>query len=629
MSPRGLLRSAVRLTAVFTLVTFCIQAPIAQAATVKTIYVSTSGNDSNNGSATAPLRTIQAAVNVAQPGDTVEVRAGAYPERVLIDRSGTSDAWLTVQAGEGQKVVTRGFEIGDTKKVSYVKVSGFEVTDTPLGWQASSAIGVYGDYITVSGNYIHHTYMTDGCAIGPGHLADPLYQVTNIVVENNTIAYCRGTGIGVNGTGWIVSGNDISHGHNLSALGVPGGDADGMRTHGSGHVIRDNRLHDFYYTESGAPPNDPHIDAFQAFVATNNLVFERNRIWNWDGSWFMFNGTFRGDIDGITIRNNVFESSGKSGYLSSLCHVTNVTVVSNTFVNAKWSALRFWGGAPDGGSTATVVNNIFYWTTPTTTAQAWSAENSSTVANDHNLCFPLNTKGFPKEGATEVGGLWGVDPKLVSPSARDFSLSGGSPARDSANGDFAPATDIEGRSRVDDPLMPNTGSGAITYADIGAFEGVASSPPLPPPASPRSEQEVYRLYNKRTGAYFWTASMAEKSAFLRKLGKRGRYEGVGFTLYTTSTANVSPVWRIYNKRTRKYYYTVSAAARDRMLRRTKGTRLDGAAFLASSVATGMPVYQIYNRRSRVYYYTADAAQRAHLMKKHGYRNSGVAFYLAP
>jgi hypothetical protein len=616
------------LTAVFALITFCIQVPIAQAATVKIIYVSTSGNDSNDGSATAPLRTIQAAVNVAQPGDTVEVRAGAYPERVLIDRSGTSDAWLTVQAGEGQKVVTRGFEIGDTKKVSYVKVSGFEVTDTPLGWQASSAIGVYGDYITVSGNYIHHTYMTDGCAIGPGHLADPLYQVTNIVVENNTIAYCCGTGIGVNGTGWRVANNDISHGHAMGPTGAPtAGDTDGMRVFGSDHLITGNSLHDFYYSES--PGSVVHIDAFQTFGASTNVVYEKNRVWNWDGTWFMLNGTFRGDIDRITIRNNLFESTGKSGYLSSLCHVTNLTIVSNTFVNATWSAIRMWGDAVNGGCTATLKNNIFYWTTPTTTATAWSADNGSTVVSDHNLCYPLNAKRLPLEGPTEAGGLWGVNPKLVSPSARDFSLSQGSPARDAANGDFAPATDIEGRPRVDDPLMPNTGSGAITYADIGAFEGEASSTPPPALASPRIEQEVYRLYNKRTGAYVWTASMAEKSAFLRKLGKRGRYEGVGFTLYTTSTANVSPVWRIYNKRTRKYYYTVSAAARDRMLRRTKGTRLDGAAFLASSVATGTPVYQIYNRRSRVYYYTADAVQRAHLMKKHGYRKSGVAFYLAP
>jgi hypothetical protein len=149
------------------------------------------------------------------------------------------------------------------------------------------------------------------------------------------------------------------------------------------------------------------------------------------------------------------------------------------------------------------------------------------------------------------------------------------------------------------------------------------------PLAPPRFKQVHRLYNKKTGGYLWTMSLAEKYAFLKTLGKRGRYDGVAFTLDASSTANVAPVWRIYNKKTRKYFYTASAAERDRMIRKTRGTRVDGTAFLASSVATGQPVYQIYNRSTRVYYYTVDAAERAHLMKRHRYRNYGVAFYLGP
>ena len=41
--------------------------------------VSTSGKDLNAGTALAPLASLQRAVMLAQPGDTITVRAGVYP----------------------------------------------------------------------------------------------------------------------------------------------------------------------------------------------------------------------------------------------------------------------------------------------------------------------------------------------------------------------------------------------------------------------------------------------------------------------------------------------------------------------------------------------------------------------
>lgn len=53
------------------------------------VIVSTSGNDSNSGSAAAPVRTIQKGVALAPTGGTVVVRAGVYRETVTISRSVT------------------------------------------------------------------------------------------------------------------------------------------------------------------------------------------------------------------------------------------------------------------------------------------------------------------------------------------------------------------------------------------------------------------------------------------------------------------------------------------------------------------------------------------------------------
>ena len=75
------------------------------------IHVAISGNDGQTGTKVAPLRTIQRAAELAQPGDTVTVHAGVYRERVNPPRGGTSDRKRIVfQAASGEKVEIKGSE---------------------------------------------------------------------------------------------------------------------------------------------------------------------------------------------------------------------------------------------------------------------------------------------------------------------------------------------------------------------------------------------------------------------------------------------------------------------------------------------------------------------------------------
>ena len=91
---------------------------VAQAKEVKSLqsprqwHVSISGNDSADGSATAPLRHIQTAAERAYPGDVVIVHEGVYRERVAPPRGGESkERPITYQAAEGEKVFTRSIYI--------------------------------------------------------------------------------------------------------------------------------------------------------------------------------------------------------------------------------------------------------------------------------------------------------------------------------------------------------------------------------------------------------------------------------------------------------------------------------------------------------------------------------------
>ncbi len=75
-------------------------------------HVAITGNDTNPGTPAAPLRTIQRAADLAQPGDTITVHEGVYRERVNPPRGGTSDnKRIVYQAALGEKVEIKGSEV--------------------------------------------------------------------------------------------------------------------------------------------------------------------------------------------------------------------------------------------------------------------------------------------------------------------------------------------------------------------------------------------------------------------------------------------------------------------------------------------------------------------------------------
>ncbi len=109
---------------------------IAAAASAAEYHVATTGNDRNPGSASQPLRTIQAAADLAQPGDTITVHEGTYRERITPPRGGESDTKRIVyQAATGEKVEVKGSEV----------VTGWK----PLAdgvWKVTLPNSFFGDY---------------------------------------------------------------------------------------------------------------------------------------------------------------------------------------------------------------------------------------------------------------------------------------------------------------------------------------------------------------------------------------------------------------------------------------------------------------------------------------------------
>lgn len=89
-----------------------IVVPAAFAALAATIdiYVSPSDSDSAMGTLTAPIRSIQSAVDKATAGSTIYLRGGthALTTNVQISKVGTSSAPFTMRAYDSEKVVIDG-----------------------------------------------------------------------------------------------------------------------------------------------------------------------------------------------------------------------------------------------------------------------------------------------------------------------------------------------------------------------------------------------------------------------------------------------------------------------------------------------------------------------------------------
>jgi hypothetical protein len=88
----------------------CLPAPV-HGRTLVVNQAHPKAGDENAGTEAAPLRTINAAAQAAEPGDTVLVHAGVYRERVAPARGGTAEAPIVYRAAAGEEVRIKGSDV--------------------------------------------------------------------------------------------------------------------------------------------------------------------------------------------------------------------------------------------------------------------------------------------------------------------------------------------------------------------------------------------------------------------------------------------------------------------------------------------------------------------------------------
>jgi hypothetical protein len=150
-------------------------------------YVSTNGSDSNNGSASAPWRTISHATTKVAAGATVHVAPGTYKESIMVNDNalaGTATARIVFLSDQkwGAKIVGNGsapaFQLRSND--DYIDIIGFDISNPG----ASQGIETYASNGRIEGNRVHN--VSGGCP-SYGGAAIHLYSGANNVVNGNFV----------------------------------------------------------------------------------------------------------------------------------------------------------------------------------------------------------------------------------------------------------------------------------------------------------------------------------------------------------------------------------------------------------------------------------------------------------
>jgi hypothetical protein len=123
----------------------------------KEYHVAKTGNDKNPGTQEAPFLTIQAAANIAQPGDVITVHEGVYREWVKPPRGGNSDfERIVYQAADGEKAEIKGSEILKGWKKITENMWSVVIPNTFFGDYNPYTDKIHGDWFNDLGR-VHHT----------------------------------------------------------------------------------------------------------------------------------------------------------------------------------------------------------------------------------------------------------------------------------------------------------------------------------------------------------------------------------------------------------------------------------------------------------------------------------------
>jgi parallel beta-helix repeat protein len=420
--------------------------------------------------------TIQGAIDGASNGDTVQVAAGTYTENINFNGKNIS----VIGAGPNLSIID-----GDGSG-SVVKCNSGETSTTVLGGftitNGSATVG--------AGMYNYNSSPTVTNCTFSGNTADSggggMYNNSS----RPTVTNCTFSGNSApNDGGGMYNRSSSPTVINCTFSGNTAGAGGGMSNSSNSNPTVTNCT---FSGNTGTSSSGGMFNYLNSSPTVTNCTFSGNSANNYGGGMFNFsssptvtNCTFSGNtstyygggmannsdssptVTNCTFSGNTayFAGGGMFNYINSSPTVTNCTFSGNSANNSG-------GGMFNEQASPTVSNCILWGDSPD--------EIYTSGASTVTVSFSDVQGGLPG-GIIDGGGNIAVDPLFVDADGPDNTigteddnllLSSGSPCIDSGSFfDFNSLFDLGGNYRyVDDPTTINTGSGVLTFLDMGAYE---------------------------------------------------------------------------------------------------------------------------------------------------------------
>lgn len=440
-------------------------------------YVSTDGSDSNNGtSVNTPFKNINYAVNFAalKGGDIVYIKGGTYYERVIMNKSGTSDQSRiliknydnTIPVIDGTNIiwdyidgVSGLFEI----RSRYVTLDGIKVINVVANADAAGILvrGPSTSFVTVIRCVTNNT-RTSGIAVWGRTTGANYSGATDIRIESCDISGAVNNGyqehltIAQGVDRYVVCWNKV-HDQTKPAkdINLPIGIDSKINVRNG--KIYGNQVYNLYKS------NGIYVDAWDS--EAYNIEIYNNIIHDVDFTGIPIGAEEGGTAHDIKVYNNLIYRAGHNGLVLSRENNTlgnnttsttyNVSFYNNTVFGCGYYAAHVLNlNTPN----CSFKNNIFSQNGFSNAITVY-AENKNNVAVENNITDGVQNaylQGMEiKLGANNIS----RNPEFAYASGNNFRLQSTSPAINSGTNTLKPDNDLDWNSRT------NTG-----IVDIGAYE---------------------------------------------------------------------------------------------------------------------------------------------------------------